>query len=288
MILVLDHNPEWAKIFEREASKIRTALGYEAKGEFGIPGRRYFRLDDATGLRTHQVHSFEIRSHNVIRHLAFRDYMRAHADIAAEYGELKQRLARENPHDMAAYIDGKDFFVKNHERRALHWASSDTNKIILKKMYRILNVIEYPEGLEKAIAYIHNKWGRANNLNYYSDAIKHSTHHPTGLPRFYLMVDDDNEIVGCFALVTNDFISRHDLYPWLACVYVESLHRGKRLSELMFEHAKTEAATAGYKEVFLTTDHDNFYEKFGWARMEDGYSSDGQVSKIYRITVSLS
>jgi N-acetylglutamate synthase-like GNAT family acetyltransferase len=98
---------------------------------------------------------------------------------------------------------------------------------------------------------------------------------------------DDHEIVGCFALITNDFISRHDLYPWLACVYVENSHRGKILSELMIEHAKTEAAIAGYKEIFLTTDHDNFYERFGWTRMDDGYSPDGQVSKIYRIAVSL-
>lgn len=153
-------------------------------------------------------------------------------------------------------------------------------------MYRIVNVIDYPAGLEPAVVYIHDRWGRANNFNYYRDAIKHSTHHPTRLPRFYLMIDD-HEIVGCFALITNDFISRHDLYPWLACVYVESSHRGKRLSELMFEHAKTEAAIAGYKELFLTTDHDNFYEKFGWTRIDDGYSPEGQVSKIYRIAATL-
>ena len=169
MILVLDHNPDWAKSFEKEAERIGMALGntlvkahhigstsivhtkakpvidmllevsslddldqrsslieslgYEAKGEYGIAGRRYFRLDDATGRRTHQVHSFEVGSPNVIRHLAFRDYLLAHPDIAAEYGEIKQHLARENPHDMAAYIDGKDWFVKEHERRALLWVS---------------------------------------------------------------------------------------------------------------------------------------------------------------------
>ncbi len=100
------------------------ALGYEVKGEFGIPGRRYFRLDDATGRRTHQIHAFESGVQNVIRHIAFRDYMRAHLSIAVEYGELKERLARENPNNMEAYIDGKDAFVKEHERRALLWAST--------------------------------------------------------------------------------------------------------------------------------------------------------------------
>ncbi len=97
------------------------ALGYEAMGEFGIPGRRYFRLDDGNRVRTHQVHAFEAGAADAVRHLAFRDYMRAHPAAAAEYGELKRRLARAYPNDMAAYIDGKDAFVKEHERRALRW-----------------------------------------------------------------------------------------------------------------------------------------------------------------------
>src|SRR4051794_4324243 len=33
-------------------------LGYEAMGEFGIEGRRYFRRDDPLGVRTHHVHAF--------------------------------------------------------------------------------------------------------------------------------------------------------------------------------------------------------------------------------------
>ena len=100
------------------------ALGYEAKGEFGIPGRRYFRLDDFNGMRTHQIHAFEAGVPDVIRHVVFRDYMRAHSSVAGEYSALKERLANAYPHDMAAYMDGKDAFVKEHERRALLWASN--------------------------------------------------------------------------------------------------------------------------------------------------------------------
>lgn len=103
------------------------ALGYEAKGEFGIPGRRYFRKDEADGARTHQVHAFEAGSPGAARHLAFRDYMRAHPSIAGEYDALKARLARAHPHDMQAYIDGKDAFVREHEKRALRWAGMRTH-----------------------------------------------------------------------------------------------------------------------------------------------------------------
>lgn len=96
-------------------------LGYEVMGEFGIPGRRYFRRSDARGFRTHHVHAFLAGSHGVARHLAFRDYLRAHADVAREYSELKRRLVTTCAGDMEAYMDGKDAFVRDIERKALEW-----------------------------------------------------------------------------------------------------------------------------------------------------------------------
>lgn len=98
-----------------------TALGYEAKGEFGIPGRRYFRKYSSAGVRTHQIHAFERNSEGFARHLAFRDYMIAHPLIAQAYSDLKRRLASDFPDDIEAYMDGKDPFIKEHERHALKW-----------------------------------------------------------------------------------------------------------------------------------------------------------------------
>ena len=99
-------------------------LGYEAMGEFGIPGRRYFTKDNASGIRTHQVHAFDTSSDEIRRHLAFRDYMIAHPAEAQTYGELKQRLAREHPNDIEAYMDGKDLYIKEHEAKAIAWRLS--------------------------------------------------------------------------------------------------------------------------------------------------------------------
>jgi GrpB-like predicted nucleotidyltransferase (UPF0157 family) len=94
-------------------------LGYEAMGELGIPGRRYFRKggDD----RTHQAHVFAEGDPGVERHLAFRDYLRAHPDVATEYGILKAGLAQQFPEDIYGYMDGKDAFIKEHEQKALIW-----------------------------------------------------------------------------------------------------------------------------------------------------------------------
>ena len=96
-------------------------LGYEAMGEYGIPGRRYFRKGGA--LRTHQIHAFQADNrHDIERHLAVRDYLRACPDLAGEYGALKMRLAQQHPDDLEAYWQGKAGFVSRLERDALAWA----------------------------------------------------------------------------------------------------------------------------------------------------------------------
>ena len=112
---------------DRHAARLE-AVGYEARGEFGIPGRRYFRKDDATRRRTHHLHAFRVESPDITRHLAFRDYMRAHPDEARTYGRLKLRLAAEHPDDMDAYMDGKDGYVKALQARALEWRASDAGR----------------------------------------------------------------------------------------------------------------------------------------------------------------
>jgi GrpB-like predicted nucleotidyltransferase (UPF0157 family) len=100
------------------------ALGYEVMGEYGIPGRRYFRKDDREGIRTHHVHAFEAGSAEAERHLAFRDYMIAHPAEAQRYSELKRRLAQEHPQSLDGYMDGKDGFIKEMNRRAARWRTS--------------------------------------------------------------------------------------------------------------------------------------------------------------------
>lgn len=96
-------------------------LGYEALGELGIAGRRYLRRCDAAGQRTHHVHVFEQHSPHITRHLAFRDFLRAHPEQAQHYSALKQRLAAAHPDDWNAYCDEKDAFVQPLERQAMAW-----------------------------------------------------------------------------------------------------------------------------------------------------------------------
>lgn len=104
-----------------ESNSQMEALGYQVMGEYGIPGRRYFRKDDEAGIRTHHVHVFEVNSEQVERHLTFRDYLIAHPEEAQIYSELKRKLAKRYPEDIEGYMDGKDEFIKQVDCKAAAW-----------------------------------------------------------------------------------------------------------------------------------------------------------------------
>lgn len=95
-------------------------LGYEPKGENGIPGRRYF-VKGGDDHRTHHVHAYEPNNPEAIRHLSFRDYLIAHPQAADRYAGLKLSLAQDYPHDIFGYMAGKDGFIKETLQRALEW-----------------------------------------------------------------------------------------------------------------------------------------------------------------------
>ena len=102
------------------------ALGYDWRGEFGLPGRRFLVLSDAsTGRRLIHAHAYQADSPAIARHLAFRDYLRAHRDEALAYEAEKIRAAAARPDDSLAYNDLKSDWIKACEIRALAWWRRD-------------------------------------------------------------------------------------------------------------------------------------------------------------------
>ncbi|MCO4850268.1 GNAT family N-acetyltransferase [Bacillus vallismortis] len=101
------------------------AIGYTPKGENGIAGRRYFQKGG--NKRTHHVHMYEKGNPAVEKHLLFRDYLRAHPKIAAEYAVLKKRLAAHYPDRIDLYIQEKHDWMKAAEEHAKRWKEGRNN-----------------------------------------------------------------------------------------------------------------------------------------------------------------
>ena len=74
---------------------------------------------------------------------------------------------------------------------------------------------------------------------------------------------DENNLVGFISLFKYDGEYRKDLTPWYATMYVKKEYRGKGYSKLLNEALLNEAKKLGYTKVYLKTELENYYEKFG-------------------------
>lgn len=79
----------------------------------------WFIKRDANGCRSHHIHMLTPSSPEWER-LLFRDYLRAHPDIAREYGKLKQTLAS-RASSREAYATAKTRFIVDTTRAAQLW-----------------------------------------------------------------------------------------------------------------------------------------------------------------------
>ena len=145
----------------------------------------------------------------------------------------------------------------------------------------VINIRKHPEYAEQAIAYFTKRWG---NQRIYEDCIVNSLATTSPLPVWYLLMDG-KQIVGGVGLITNDFISRMDLWPWLCALYIEEGYRGQNLAKLLIDELKNDTLELGFQSLYLATDHIGYYEKFGFEYIADGYHPWGDVSRIYEFKV---
>lgn len=147
-------------------------------------------------------------------------------------------------------------------------------------MLKIIEVQQRKELFDKAVDAFWKQWGSEHNYKFYEDCIIHSCQTEDELPRFYIALMEE-KIVGTYALLRNDLNSRQDLYPWLACLYVDPAHRGKELGSQLLQHAIEEITRKGYENLYLSTDLEGYYEKYGWTHGGEVYGPDGGSLKIY-------
>ena len=95
------------------------------------------------------------------------------------------------------------------------------------------------------------------------DSMKQSLAPDAVVPRWYAVYDGEKIIAG-LGVIENDFHDRRDLTPNVCAVFVEPEYRCQGIAGCMLGHVCRDMHEAGVDTLYLLTDHDGFYERYGW------------------------
>lgn len=144
---------------------------------------------------------------------------------------------------------------------------------------KILKLREHRELLDRAAEWFHKKWGIPPEA--YRDSMEQCRKGGSPVPQWYAAVDGD-ELVGGLGVIENDFQNRKDLTPNVCAVYVEEAYRCQGIAGNLLDLACADMAGMGVDTLYLLTDHDAFYERYGW-RFLCMVQGDGEMepSRMY-------
>ena len=78
-----------------------------------------------------------------------------------------------------------------------------------------------------------------------------------------LILVDDNNLIGFISIFPSDGEEEKNLTPWYATMYVKREYRNKGYSKILNDAILQEAKNRGFKTIYLKTDLENYYDKFG-------------------------
>ena len=144
--------------------------------------------------------------------------------------------------------------------------------------YEIITLSAYPEMKKPMARWFHEKWGIPEEA--YLESMEECLAGKSAVPEWYVAIVGER-IIGGLGVIENDFHNRPDLAPNVCAVFVESEFRGKGIAGALLNFVCTDMKTRGIDTLYLLTDHDSFYERYGWEYLcparGDGEDTDSRM-----------
>ena len=144
--------------------------------------------------------------------------------------------------------------------------------------FEIVKLRERPDLKGQAAPWFHEKWGAP--LEAYAESLDACLDGGGSVPQWYAAVAEDRIVAG-LGVIENDFHCRRDLTPNVCAVYVEEDCRRRGLAGEMLAFACRDMADMGISTLYLITDHDSFYERYGWEFLCMVRDSQGEMTRMY-------
>lgn len=95
-----------------------------------------------------------------------------------------------------------------------------------------------------------------------------------------MLVDEENLLSFC-TFADKDDIQPTELTPWIGWVYTFPTYRGNHYAGKLLNYAETLAVETGVKNIYISTNHDGLYEKYGYEFFITMKDMDGEDSRVY-------
>ena len=128
------------------------------------------------------------------------------------------------------------------------------------KEYTYVTLRQKPELKEKAAAWFHDKWKVPQEA--YLECMEAYLNYETEYG-WYLCLNSEC-IVGGLGVIENDFHDRKDLKPNVCAVYTEKEYRCQGIAGQLLDIVVKDMKSKGITPIYLITDHESFYERYGW------------------------
>lgn len=96
-----------------------------------------------------------------------------------------------------------------------------------------------------------------------------------------LMLTDGMNLISFCTLAEKDDIQPTDLTPWIGFVYTFPPYRGHRYWGELLRRAEDLAKADNAENIYISTNHDGLYEKYGFTFLKTMKDIQGEDSKVY-------
>lgn len=135
-------------------------------------------------------------------------------------------------------------------------------------MLKIYNIKDKQEFLREVAILTQKEWGSKTNSKEEFEAkidkkirkIKSNLDNPLYCK---LILLNNDKLIGFISIFPTDGEERKDLSPWYATMFVKEEYRGNGYSKILNDAILAEARKRGFKRLYLKTNLQNYYEKFG-------------------------
>ncbi|UCZ74079.1 GNAT family N-acetyltransferase [Dickeya zeae] len=138
---------------------------------------------------------------------------------------------------------------------------------------------DYPHFETQVVDWLWQAFGDGLSRDFFASVVHHSMD-KSALPLTFVALAGD-QLVGTVGLWRCDLISRQDLTPWLAALYVDERYRDRGLGADLQRFVIEFSRERGFDSLYLYASFSGYYERHGWRYIGDAPEYPDKQVRLY-------